>query len=464
MRPRLPLLTAPLVLALSVLSGCGGALHSQPPPQKWTTGFWTWQGNPPVAAPAGLTLDVLCLQAGEIYKIGRPHADEWGVNGKLPENPAPAHEYWLVFRFDRQAVPDDAAAAPLAQRFSYLRALAQQRHWNVGGIQLDIDSPTNSLPQYAGFLREVRQNLAPGTQLSITALVDWFRDGTAVGSVIQQVDEFVPQFYDLGSAAQLSGARGIAAKFDGAKWGPVFNRFQKRYRIGISSFGRAIPLSRPRQEAGASLYGGLAGPYIFNDVTPLSIGVSPAFALQTSRNDVGEIVLTYRATRKVTLGYNTFLPDDGIQFVIPTAESIGIAADSARHIGGYCAGIVIFRWPAYNEAMVMAPDEALAAAGAGPPAHSPPDTVQAIDRSCAAVMCADLYLVTANPLRPNPARYRIRSSAALEYFLPEERLPIRMTDSSNLELSLPAYAGQRRLLLGRAVSLAHTDFTIQELP
>jgi hypothetical protein len=240
-------ITLPLLLIGSLASvSCDRALRSQQPPEKWTTGFWYWHGSSPGPWQHVQPLEVLFFQAGTIdgpadtpLSVRSNHGDTWSVWAELPDELPPAREYWLVLRFDRQSVPGMAAAPMVARRVSQLHALAQKRHWNLTGVQLDIDSPTQRLPEYATFIGEVRKGLPPGVGISITALLDWFRDGTAIAEVVKQVDEFVPQFYDLQLGTFNGGA--IGAKFDAAHWGPVFNRCGKRFRIGISSFGRAAP-------------------------------------------------------------------------------------------------------------------------------------------------------------------------------------------------------------------------------
>jgi hypothetical protein len=448
-----------LIVSLGLCS-CGGALHSQQPPPKWTRGFWFWQGSS-VGSFASTTepLDELYFQAGEINNNVGPGFHDWSVYAQLPEELPPAGEYWIVLRFNRQAVPDLEAAPIVARRVSQLRATAEQRHLNVAGVQLDIDSPTRSLPQYAAFLRAVRKDLPPGVRISITALLDWFRDGTAVADVVKEVDEFVPQFYDLHDPRSYNADHAIAAKFDGAQWGPVFNRFGKRFRIGISSFGRARFVQRENVPPGSSL---VMGP-VLADLAPLDIASNSAFSLQSSRNDANELVLTYRAARKVSIGYNNFESGDGIQFILPTPETVRAGVENAKRIRGYCAGVVFFRWPASNETLAMPPEEVLAAAD-GPLQPNKPSGLELADGSCAAVACTDIFLISPNPLRSTPVRYRIHSSTELEYFLPEQRMPIRMADPSNLELSLPPYGARRRMYLGRAVTAKNAEFTIQEEP
>ena len=205
-----------------------------------------------------------------------------------------ARDYWLVYRYERQGVPGQPAAVQLAGEISSLLAEARERNLHVVGIQLDIDSPTSLLPRYAEFLSEVRKDLPAGFEISITALLDWFRSGTAINDVIKQVDEFVPQFYDIGDPAVFYKESAIAARIDSAHWGPVFNRFHKRFRIGISSFGRVrlIPNEAPAQTGNRRIA-------FYGDLQRLDIATNPAFELRAERNRAEETVLKYRAMRKI---------------------------------------------------------------------------------------------------------------------------------------------------------------------
>src|SRR5437867_1584160 len=214
-----------LISSLS-LAGCV-VMSSQPTPARWTTGFWFWQGSSIDPAYSGEALDSLLVQVGTIRKVGLPPyvrspanpADQWDVYGALPPELPPAREYWLVYRYANQGVPDTQVAPKIAAEITRLQTDARERHLNVVGVQLDIDSPTSALPRYADFIRDVRKALPKGTQVSITALLDWFRNGTAIGDVIAQVDEFVPQFYDLGDPA-ADGKAAIAARIDATRRGP----------------------------------------------------------------------------------------------------------------------------------------------------------------------------------------------------------------------------------------------------
>jgi hypothetical protein len=452
-----------ILLATLGLSGCVGALRSEPPPAKWTAGFWYWHGYREEAAYAKVTPDVIYVQAGKIWKsddlrlyVRGSAASQWGVSEELPTSLPQAREYWLVFRAEQPGVPDLSAATMLTQRIADILTTTRQWKLKVAGVQLDIDSPTGSLSRYAEFLREVRKRMPPGLQLSVTALLDWFRDGTSVADVIEETDEFVPQFYDVASTGGSEGWRAIAMKIDAAQWAPRFNRFGKRYRIGISTFGRARYV--PKEDPSHSGYAGLR---LYSDFRPVDIAGNSAFHLQASRSEANELVLSYRPAGKVRIGYNDFQPGDLVQFILPTPEAVRAAVQSARRMGGNCGGVLFFRWPLADENLVMDPDDAWSAAGFAPPERKSAG-VEAVNGHCAAVSCVDLYLLDTNAYAANPIHYRIRSSVELEYFLPADHTPVRMAGPADLEVALPAYGGRNRMLLGRVVSAHPATFRIEE--
>jgi hypothetical protein len=443
-----------LPIASLVLSGCVAA-HSQSTNAQWTSGFWFWPGSSSDEFSEAPPVDVLFVNVGSINKRP-PWQDQkasWSVWGQLPDDLPDAREYWLVFRCDSQEVPDIEVATMLGRRISLLREQARQVHWPVAGVQLDIDSPTRALPQYAKFLHELKKNLPQGVRISITGLLDWFRPGAAIADVIKETDEFVPQFYDVAYLSAPDGRTAIAAKIDAAEWGPKLGRFGKPFRIGVSAFGRAS-----YQRAGSPA--ALRVPTIFPDLAPLDIGANSAFSLETTRDQANELILNYRANRRARIDWNTFEAGDTVRFTLPTSEAIRAAVASAKSMRG-SIGVLFFRWPGENDHLVMLPEEVLTAAGASSQ-QSQNSSIAVIDGSCAAVKCVDVYLVNAHPLSAEPAQIRIRSSVELEYFLPEKTIPVRMTGPSTLELSLPPYCGQRRMYLGRVVTAKPSEFSLEE--
>jgi len=132
-------------------------------------------------------------------------------------------------------------------------------------------------------------------------------------------------------------------------------------------------------------------------------------------------------------------------------------------MGEYCAGVVFFRWPSFNESMTAEPDEVLAAAGAAPPAGKPV-TLRVVDERCAVVYCADLYLTNTPALQAAPILYVIDSSTELEYFLPDDKTPARMTAPGRVELTLPPWCGRTQLHIGRAVTAKRAQYTLKAMP
>ncbi|MBN9656573.1 MAG: DUF3142 domain-containing protein [Acidobacteria bacterium] len=454
-----------LFLASFTQSACRA--RRQPPPTGWTTGYWFWGGSDLDPTYSGKPVDVLFVQVGSIRSdnYAPPGAGpevRWSAYGRLPDELPTARDYWLVYRYEQPGVPGPPAAPLLAEELTSLQSEARRRNLHVVGVQFDIDSPTSALSRYAEFLAAVRKGLPPGLEISITALLDWFRSGTSIASVLEQVDEFVPQFYDLGKREYGQRQFAIAAPIDSQRWDPVFNRFHKRFRIGISTFGRArlVHNAVPEQTGNYRVE-------FYGDLQPLDLATNPAFDLQTEHNQADETILNYRANRKLRLGYNEFELGDTFQFVISTPDSIRAALRGARQIKGYNAGVVFFRWPSENESWALQPDEVLDTVSEGGAGKSPtarPARVHVVPGGCAVVECVDLYLESSAAFVPREVRYRIRASTALDYFLPQPNIPARLSGTSDVAVSLPPYCARGRLYLGRAVSRDHAEYSVEVVP
>jgi hypothetical protein len=434
--PRLTFcLLAPLFL---FLSGCTMAdSHPPAPAAPLSTGFWYWDRDTRNARPTGAAVDDLFVLACNFDSS--PGAG--GYWAEIPEYLPAARAYWLVLRWEGPGVPAPELLPPLTAALNSLRNQADQRRLPIAGFQFDVDSPTASLPAYAEFLGAVRRQLPAGTQLSITALLDWFRPSTAIAAVVAQTDEFVPQFYDTAESG-----RAIAAPLEAARWGPVFNRFRKPFRIGISTFGRARRLND------RSGYGAL-----YHDIGPLDVAFVPGLTLQPSTSPAGELLLNCSSRRAFRAQYNPVEPGVTLQFILPTYESVARATAAARSMGGYLRGVLYFRWAEPTDPLALSPAQVLA----GTP---PADRLQAAPGGCAAVTCTDLFYEASGRLVADPVVWRIRSSAPLQYFIPEKNVPIRATGPTQMELRLPPYTTRGRLYLGRAVSSRATQFTLEPLP
>lgn len=427
-----------LIPAWVLLSACGTSYSAPGKAEIWKTAFWFWHGSARDEGWMKDPVDALYVQVGTLREVPLEPGLDWP--GELPR----AREYWMVIRNELPWTPPPARASAITRAVRRLWLDGQAAGRPLAGLQLDIDAPTGKLREYAAFLREVRKGLPSGAQLSITALLDWFRDGTEVAQVIREVDEFVPQFYDLGPGYQREPA--IAARVDARRWGPAFNRYGKRFRVGISTFGRSRLAAK---DASASFYG---------DVAPIDFAGNPAFQVQARRNDARELVLAYRAVRSTRVSYTRFQPGDAMEFVLPTLETVHSSVEEVRRMGDRAAGVIFFRWPTGSDHLTLQPGEALL-----PEARREP-RVHTVDGRCAAVECVNLFLESGSPLAERPLRYRIRSSTELEYFLPKQKLDVRMTGPAEVELRLPPYCGRGRLYLGRAISREPAQFTVEELP
>jgi hypothetical protein len=163
------------------------------------------------------------------------------------------------------------------------------------------------------------------------------------------------------------------------------------------------------------------------------------------------------------LNYWRVLPGDQIELLMPTRTSVLSAYDAVKKMGGYCAGVLFFRWPAYRESMVLNPATVLAWVSRTKALIAPPK-IEVDEGDCAAVTCSDLSLRITDRLPEHAAVFRIQSSRPFEYFLPDPRIKSRIsvTGASSLRLELPAFHGAGFLYLGRAVTLDASQFSVTE--
>lgn len=419
-----------LVSIFLLATGCGAQNAAPQPLPKWEFGYWFWQGSS-AWVQAVAPIDTLYFQVR---------------NGRIPDRLPPAKSYWAVIRIDDHVLP--------AQPFDWkkIQATATARNIQLAGVQLDFDCPTHALRDYAGYLQSARQQMPPEWQLSITALLDWFRPNTAIAKVLAAVDEFVPQFYDLRNPGTVVGDAVVAAPIDAAKWAPVFHKFGRRFKIGVSTFGRSRYIA-PQNGRAIS----------FLNLRPYDAGTNPAFQLTIATTPAKEQVLRYRATRDTSIHSQAFEAGSILEFVLSTPEAIAAAVAQVRQMGDRCGGVLFFRWPEQNETMAPEPDDILTAAGAAAiPAKQPSLKVE--DQRCAAVHCATLTLFGLPSLPAKPVRYRITSSVDLEYFLPEKPAPVRMTGPRRVELTMPPYSGRMDVPLGRAVTARVATYTLEIVP
>jgi hypothetical protein len=429
------------------------------PPQTagngdWKIGYWVWEASylPLDPDPSdSKPIDLIYAQAGEYQspiKDGSPNHLYLRLSDRLPA----AERYIAVLRFSEPKVPDNRIIEPLLKEYLAMKENAQHRGRKLAGLQFDLDCPTGHLHEYARFLRGVRSAFPREEIISITAILDWFRPGTGVADVIASVDEFVPQFYDV-SSRQLSEEQvGVAQEIDPARWGRVFNSFGKPYRIGISSFGRIVGISK-----------GKKGPPCSDilSYSPLEIFAGNRFKLAAKGSSkAGETLLRFR-NRGSGEADGSCPSHQEIRMIIPTRASVSTAYNAAKKMGEWCRGVIFFRWALSNEAMTLSWPQ-VEAAISGSAAVSPGPGLESEDGLCATVSCTDLYLRLNERFPEKPLSLRIQSSRKLEYFLPEPLLKSKPDGEQTILVTIPAYAGVPRIFLGRAITLEPADFRLEE--
>jgi hypothetical protein len=396
--------------------------------EDWKTGFWIWAGEPPVAA--GIKADILYVETpGRRWPRDLPDADE----------------YVVVRRIDPSTALTEHTAAALANDFAALIEDARN-HSTIIGLQIDYDCPSNKLEQYGQFLEQVRRLLPTGSRLSITALLDWFMPHTAVSSVLKRVDEFVPQFYD---ARSTRTSVGVAEPVDVAQWAPRFNAYRVPYRIGISSFGR---IARRRSNSS-----GHSEVRFFRDVTPLDFARRHELSRSTGTTAAGELVVHYEVSSPLQ-DVPELMPGDAVDITFPTERSVRAAYEAVTRFGGYCAGVVFFRWPTRHETLTLLSDDVLRIVSGDPPSRKP--TLEVQTPSCLERRCADLYLNVGSTVRSDDRTLNIHASGPIELFLPAGPLIQVSLRANQIAVQVPSYSGLGRIYLGRAVSSGLTQFEV----
>jgi len=426
---------------------------------EWKTGFWLWQsysGQYQLPERAAPPVDLLYVQVDEFSDSsgnGCPIVSSWP--GTLPA----ASAYFAVWRFAGMQPPGPEVIPELTKAYLDLKARASRSGQNLVGLQLDFDCPTSQLEEYGRFLRTLRKALPEHELLSITALLDWFRPETRIADVVHAVDEFVPQFYDVGSDGWQKELPGIAKAVDPVRWAGVFNAFERPYRIGISSFGRiAIDCRDDKAPLSASRRS------YFRDMNPLELmNNKELIPVAEQTNAAGESVLHFRVNPRIT-EYRRYClcseKTESLEMILPSKQSVSQAYVAAQAMGGWCRGVVFFRWPLINEALALTPAE-IQRLTAGKELIADESLVEVEDGFCAATTCSDLFLRLKDRFPRKPVTLSIGSSVALEYFLPGGQTQAQLNGPRSIAVSIPAYAGLPRIYLGRAVTREPATFLIQ---
>lgn len=151
--------------------------------------FWIW-GNIQTSPYLARAKQLYILQ-GEVRYLKQKH-----LSVVIPQGIAilklPHQKIWLVFRTHHLEWNEQ----------NYQTIFNRLEHWKnqgnqIQGIQIDFDSKTNNLKDYAIFLKKLREKLPSDYQLSITGLLDWtnFKDQSTLTMLRNTIDELVIQTY-----------------------------------------------------------------------------------------------------------------------------------------------------------------------------------------------------------------------------------------------------------------------------
>lgn len=356
--------------------------------------------------------------------------------------------------------PGPGIIKELVDEYKAVKLNAQKSGQRVVGLQLDYDCPTRHLKDYALFLKDLRAALPKEDIVSITALLDWFRLQTDIASVINQVDEFTPQFYDIAPERSANDKTGVAQRIEPAKWAGIFNSYGKPYRIGIASFGRIVEIVQDKKSSCSSK--AAAGRRInILDYSPLEVMAKGGLELiSNGTSEAGETILKYKVRSKRPAYYWDLYSGSIVKMIFPTEKSVSSAYAAARAMGGWCRGVVFFRWPMENEAMAFNREE-IDNIMSGGEATLGDLRIETQDGLCATVNCTDLYLRVEKRFAKAPLLLRIRLSENLEYFLPDGKIKTKPVGQRSIEVIVPAYAGVPKVYLGRAVTIDRSSFMLE---
>jgi hypothetical protein len=149
---------------------------------------------------------------------------------------------------------------------------------------------------------------------------------------------------------------------------------------------------------------------------------------------------------------------DVIEITLPTESSVRSAYEAVRRFGGYCAGVIFFRWPNRAETLALTPAEVTRIIE-GQPLASPIE-VEARDASCIERRCSDLYLHLGRDVSPEDRAIEIRSDHPGELFLPDGPLPSLPVGTDRILVRVPAYSATESVYLGRVISAMPLKFKV----
>jgi hypothetical protein len=156
-------------------------------PHRSLTGYWLWPDMQDLSKRRDKDLFIL---QGRFFLKGT--AFGFTPIGIKPNSVRSTNRIHLVFRVD-QLVPTPVMMEMINSKIQAWEHAGVP----VAGIQIDFDSPTFKLLQYAEFLKEVRARLAKQFILTSTGLGDWITTGNQkdLAKLYQFTSEIFFQLY-----------------------------------------------------------------------------------------------------------------------------------------------------------------------------------------------------------------------------------------------------------------------------
>jgi hypothetical protein len=184
--------------------------------------FWIWGGVK--AQPLlGKAEQLYILQGAVVEMRSHDESRVCVVSQGMPVARIKKGQVWLVYRVET------LHWTPAIVHQLICRLKEWQRWGNpVVGLQIDFDSGSLYLNEYAAFLRQLRSELPAEYRLSISGLLDWSSTGdvTAINGLTDVIDEIVIQTYQ---------GRMTIANYQ--TYMPALKRLCVPFRIGVVQEG-----------------------------------------------------------------------------------------------------------------------------------------------------------------------------------------------------------------------------------
>lgn len=155
---------------------------------------------------------------------------------------------WVVIRARQlPGIGERSRRAAMARGMAALArgALAAGRGsgTQMAGVQIDYDSPTAGLKNYAAFLTDLRRKL-PDTPLSITALPDWLSQ-PAFRDVLRGLDHFVLQVHSLDKPSNVDNPVTLCDPARARQWIRAAGKLNCPFYVALPTYGYRLFFDAP---------------------------------------------------------------------------------------------------------------------------------------------------------------------------------------------------------------------------